>query len=179
MAEHNQPDMEGGTNPEAGKAPREAAAPAPHADEAHAGEAHAGEAHTDEAEAHAELMGVEPESVDVRPLLFAAIVMAVSVITIVLIVFQWSEIEFEHARINAIEMTGYPQERELDFQAREKLEQYGVVNRDSGVYRIPIDRAIELMVNRAVAPTMSTLPGQQPVSTPEQQPPADEPPTEQ
>ena len=136
MAEQDLPDLEGGAHPEARKAPentpKNAPAPPP-----------------PEPELPGDPFDVEPESVDVKPLILAAIVMAVAVITIVIVVFEWSEIEFEHARVNAVELTGYPQRREIELQATEKLDQYDVVNADSGIYRIPIDRAIELMVNRA------------------------------
>jgi hypothetical protein len=43
--------------------------------------------------------------------------------------------------------TTYPELREAMASAAGRLTQFGVVDQAQGVYRIPIDRAIDLMVN--------------------------------
>lgn len=61
----------------------------------------------------------------------------------------------------------YVELREAEAQADRLLEQYGVIDEAQGIYRIPIDRAMELMANeaytnranRAYSPELQLLPG--------------------
>lgn len=100
-------------------------------------------------EHHDEAFGVEPENVDASPVIMAAIIGTLVVITIVIMIFQWSKQEFAYARAEATEMTGYPELRENRLNAERQLSQYDVLDAEQGVYRIPIDRAIDLMAQQA------------------------------
>ena len=53
----------------------------------------------------------------------------------------------------AVEMTGYPPLRETNLSAQARLTQYAVVDLAAGRYRIPVDRAMDLMVSEAGAAT--------------------------
>ena len=98
-------------------------------------------------EAHDEVVGVEEEGIDVRPLMTAALILFLAVVTAILVLFQWSNLEFQTAAAAATEQSGYPLLRDTDAEGVRQLTQYGVVGTDA--YRIPIDRAIDLMVNEA------------------------------
>ena len=61
----------------------------------------------------------------------------------------------------------YVELREAEAEADRLLEQYSVLDEDEGIYRIPIDRAMELMANeayttastRTYSPELQLLPG--------------------
>ncbi|RMF59262.1 MAG: hypothetical protein D6746_08455 [Bacteroidetes bacterium] len=100
----------------------------------------------DPALAEALAMGVEPEGVDAGPLLKAMLVLALMVAAAVVIVFQWRKLVYQETMVEAIEASGYPALREYRAASAAKLSQYEVIDAGAGVYRIPIERAMEVVV---------------------------------
>ena len=60
----------------------------------------------------------------------------------------------------ASEMSQYPVLQETEAQAAQLLGQYGVVDADAGLYRIPIDQAIQLQLNQAAQAAPGTYSSQ-------------------
>lgn len=65
------------------------------------------------------------------------------------VVFVWTGQVTESVEGAAVEMEGNPDLRETQIQATQQLEQYGVVDEEQGIYRIPIDRAMDIIANEA------------------------------
>lgn len=75
----------------------------------------------------------------------AGVVLAIVLIVVTLI--QYTQITAQEVRYASVGMSGYPERREAEATASRLLGEYGVVDAAQGVYRIPIERAIELMAN--------------------------------
>jgi hypothetical protein len=96
---------------------------------------------------HDTSLSVEGEGIRLTPIfqMFGIIVVLLAVA--VSLVFNWAHLEFKETAQEAAAFTGYPLLRETRAAAQQQLTQYGTVN--PGVYRMPIDRAMDLMVNEA------------------------------
>ncbi len=93
------------------------------------------------------LVGVEKESVDIS-LLFGIIVgTVVIVVALIIIAFTITEVKSRQFESDNIEATDYPELREVRAAAASQLTQYDVVDAENNSFRIPIDRAIDLMAN--------------------------------
>jgi hypothetical protein len=66
---------------------------------------------------------------------------------LVLFGFTLTEVTSRDIRTRVLAETTYPELREARASAAGRLTQFGVVDQAQGVYRSPIDRAIDLMVN--------------------------------
>lgn len=102
--------------------------------------------------------GVEPEDVHVGPVLRVTFVTALFVLLLVFVGYEVGQHAFRAGVAEATAMTGYPALRSATEAGLAKLDQYGVVNADEDRYRIPIDRAIDLMVNEAAAADVAGSP---------------------
>lgn len=98
-----------------------------------------------------EAAGVEHEGVEAGQILGITLAIAAAIVMIVIVLFQWTRIVERETRAAAAGLSGYPELREARMQARQQLESYGVADPDAGLYRIPIDRAMELMAQEARA----------------------------
>jgi hypothetical protein len=67
------------------------------------------------------------------------------ILVAVAILFGWFEQVTQDTRAEAAEQQRYQQIRQAELEATQQLQQYGVVDEEEGVYRIPIDRAMDLM----------------------------------
>ncbi len=104
-------------------------------------------ASTEGHDVHHGLVGVEKESVDTS-LLFGIILGTVAiVITLVIIAFMITDVKSRQFVSENVSSTDYPELREVRAAAASQLTQYDVVNAESNSFRIPIDRAIDLMAN--------------------------------
>jgi hypothetical protein len=100
--------------------------------------------------------GVEPEDLHVGSIFGVLGVSAVLLVIIVVAGLQISKGAFREAQAEAATASGYPVLRETNVASMEKLNQYGVVDGAAARYRIPVDRAMDLMVNEAVASDSGT-----------------------
>lgn len=94
-------------------------------------------------------LGVEHDRVEAGQIVGIMVAVAVAIITAVIILFQWTSIRSEAARQVAVETVQYRELREVNAAATRKLTQYELIDPEAGVYRIPIERAMDLMVNEA------------------------------
>ena len=90
-------------------------------------------------------MGVEGEGVNAGLILGIATVTMVIVVAVVAIAFSLAVNKELELRDSAAAAAQYPERVELDAEALQQLSSYGAVG--DGTYRMPIDRAISLMVD--------------------------------
>jgi len=115
------------------------------------------------------MAGVEPESMDARGIFGVVLAVAVLVVVIVIAVFQIVNLEVQDVRRQAAAAsTGTGALTELSLEATRKLNRYEPIVGSEGRYRIPIDRAMELMAKESYArsdpdysPEVVLLPEQQ------------------
>lgn len=94
-------------------------------------------------------LGVEHEGIEAGQILGFALATAVAIGLAVFALFQYVHIVSNDVRYTAAGLSGYPELRQVELEATQRLSQYGPVEGEEGVYRIPIDRAIELMAQEA------------------------------
>jgi hypothetical protein len=95
-------------------------------------------------------LGVEHEGIEAGQILGLTLAIAVSLGLAVLTLFQYVDLTAQATRDAAAGMSGYPERREADLQATRQLTHYGVIDSNQGVYKIPIERAIDIMANEAM-----------------------------
>ena len=130
-----------------------------------AGAEAAAEATGDESLVEEEL-GVQPEGIGGAQILgFIFAILAVIAMAIVFVIIILSG-EVRDVQGEFAAGVDYPELREVEAQAARLLGQYEVIDADAGVYRIPIDEAIEQIANQTFAapggpysPELQLLPG--------------------
>lgn len=125
-----------------------------------------------------EEMGVAHEGIEAGQILGITVAIAAALVAAIVVVFQYAQITAQETRRQAVGLSGYPELREARAEATRLLSEYAVVDREEGVYRIPIDRAMDLIVREAreegspgQAPAEQTAPDE---PTAAEQAPADE-----
>lgn len=93
--------------------------------------------------------GVAYEGVPSGQILAIAVSILFAVGIIVVLLFQWTSITEAAIRNASVEQSQNTQLRETQLQADQKLTGYEVLDEEAGVYRIPIERAMELMATEA------------------------------
>ena len=96
-------------------------------------------------------MGVAHEGVEAGQIIAIAATVLIAVIIAIFVVFFWSGSVSEQTRQRVVGLSGYPELRRTDLNAQQLLEQYGVTDREQGLYRIPIERSMRLMIDEAQA----------------------------
>ncbi len=90
-------------------------------------------------------LGFNPEQFSAMPILRTLYIMFLTVAVVVVLTFWWIKVERQSA-IDELSLTSEPRElRQTEAEADRKLTQYGEIDEENGVYRVPIDRAMELM----------------------------------
>jgi hypothetical protein len=94
-------------------------------------------------------MGVAYEGIPVGQILAisGSILVVIAVISIFL--FYWTSIRGQAMRDASVNPSGYTELQETEIEAARELNQYDVIDEQDGVYRIPIDRAMDIMANEA------------------------------
>jgi hypothetical protein len=67
------------------------------------------------------------------------------ILVAVAVIFGWFGQVTQTATVEAADRQQYQQIRQTEMEMTQQLQQYGVVDEEEGVYRIPIDRAMDLM----------------------------------
>ena len=93
--------------------------------------------------------GVEDEDIDAGQLI--AIVGFVTFLIAVLVTAALSitMLRFDRAQYEATGQTGYPNLQETRMNGMAQLNRYEVVDREANIYRIPIERAMQLVVEES------------------------------
>lgn len=92
-------------------------------------------------------MGVAYEGIPSGQILAVAVSILFAVGIIVIILFQWTNITEAAVRQASVGQSPNADLRETQLQANQKLTGYEALDEEAGVYRIPIDRAMDLMIN--------------------------------
>ncbi|NND71818.1 MAG: hypothetical protein HKN43_09575 [Rhodothermales bacterium] len=114
--------------------------------------------HTDEYEEGADpsavAAGVEPEDIEIGPIIRVVGLVIVFLIFAIVALFNWVDIEEESARISAITVDTNPVVREAILEAQKNIQQYG--RNADGSFRIPVEQAMDVMANNAATSTGGT-----------------------
>jgi hypothetical protein len=94
-------------------------------------------------------VGVQYEGVGTGPILGFVFVAVLLIATVVWVGMNGAEGVAQQAREAAAVDLNYPELRQSQLRAAQRLNQYKVIDAGRGVYQIPIDRAIDLMVREA------------------------------
>ncbi len=110
--------------------------------------------------AEAELPAVQPDEANLQaPYLFRLVWGTVALVVIIVIMLvvaaRW---QMQKSAEAAAASLRYPLREETEAHARQLLEGYGVVDAEQGIYRIPIDRAMEEVVEAYGGDSVWTLP---------------------
>ena len=98
--------------------------------------------------AQEEELGVEHEAIGVSQILgFIGAIIAV-LILIIIFVFQIVNISELRTYESAVLESGYPELRQVRVEAAREMTQYEILNDAEGIYQIPVDRAMELLVDQ-------------------------------
>lgn len=108
-------------------------------------------------------LGVEHEGIEAGQILGFILAVAVALGLAIFTLFQYADLTAKAALAEATGRSGYPELRQHQLRALELLTQYDVVDPQLERYRIPIDRAMQLMANderegSAISPELQ-LPG--------------------
>ena len=93
--------------------------------------------------------GVESEGIDAGQLLNIVVISSIVIGILVTAAVFIVERRFETARVQATEQTGYPLLQETEMNGLAKLNRYEVVDAESKIYRIPIERAMQQVVEES------------------------------
>ncbi len=115
---------------------------------------------TEATPAEAELPAVQPDEANLQaPYLFRLVWGTVALVVIIVIMLvvaaRW---QMQKSAEAAAASLRYPLREETEAHARQLLEGYGVVDAERGIYRIPIDRAMEEVVKAYGGDSVWTLP---------------------
>lgn len=94
-------------------------------------------------------LGVQDEGINVAPILGVIGVIMAFVVVAVIAMFQITNLEHTKVELASASYSGHPELQQLRMDAAEALTQYAVVDEAAGVYRIPVDQAMQLMLNEA------------------------------
>lgn len=96
-------------------------------------------------------LAVQQEGLSTSAVFKTAGAIAGSLVVIVILLLQWVNLQFQEADAAAADVVAYPEIEDAELQASQLLTQYGVVDAEQGLYRIPIETAMQLMVDQAYA----------------------------
>lgn len=92
---------------------------------------------------------VEPEGLNGGTLGVIVVGGMILILSAMFVVVSITELVFHDALVESTGITGYPTLTESRENARKILSSYAPIDRDAGIYRIPIDRAMDLIVSEA------------------------------
>ncbi len=96
-----------------------------------------------------EELGVAHEGVEAKQIMGFVLAVIIALIVIVVVMITYASVVTQEARRSVGARTHYFQLEENERTANEQLTRYQVIDEEAGRYRIPIDRAMELVVQEA------------------------------
>lgn len=94
-------------------------------------------------------VGVQYEGIGAGPVFAFIFVSLLFIAVLVWASIGWFKAEAQQAQAAAAANLSYPDLRQAELEATALLNQYQVVNAAQGTYRIPLDRAIDLVVDES------------------------------
>lgn len=99
-------------------------------------------------------IAVEPEGLAVGALVYHAVTkVIVPIVIAVLFIFPIVNINVEQISAEATKQGGTPVKSNATAEAEMKLNNYRVIDRAAGIYQIPVERAMEIIVSKEQAGT--------------------------
>ncbi len=98
-------------------------------------------------ESHHSFVGVEKESINVGVVFGIVLGTVVIVIALIAVGFTATEVATTNRVASIAAEADYPEIREIQAAAAARLDQYDVVDAEAATFQIPIDQAINLIVN--------------------------------
>lgn len=112
-------------------------------------------------------MGVAHEGIAAGQIIGLSMAILLAIALAIVTLFQLTQLTEQEVRYSVVGASNYPVRTQMEEEQRQILGSYGVVDEESGTYRIPIDRAIELMIQEAggsqaqgLTPETQALPAQ-------------------
>jgi hypothetical protein len=93
--------------------------------------------------------GIETEGLNAGAVGIVVVGGIVFIIAAMVVVSQFTDVLFQNAILESTTFTGYPLLEETIQDGEQLLSEYAPVEGEPGVYRIPIDRAMDLVVEEA------------------------------
>ena len=106
-------------------------------------------AHPDNEHEPAAAETVEAEGLNANAVGIIVVGGLIFIIAAMFVAVQITGIVFQDALDESTTVTGYPLLEETNAHAEEILSTYAPIDRNAGIYRIPIDRAMDLIVEEA------------------------------
>ncbi len=95
--------------------------------------------------------GVEPDRLDMGLLAKTVGLTSAALIVVAVVLTFWFRVWVDAEREVKAASAIYPEMIENRLEAQRLLESYGVVDAESDTYRIPVDRAVQLMLEETVS----------------------------
>ena len=95
------------------------------------------------------LVGVQHEGIEARSIIAFVFFLIIAIGVVVWGAMGWFESVADKAHQDAAANLENPERRQLELSAAELLNTYEVINAEQGVYRIPLNRAIDLVVEES------------------------------
>ena len=96
-----------------------------------------------------ERLGVEHEGIEAGQIMGIAGGVLLAIILMIITLLMVVDLEAAEQQETVMDGSSYPTLQETEAQARERLNQYGIVEGEEEAYRIPIDRAMQIIANEA------------------------------
>lgn len=89
--------------------------------------------------------GAAYEGIAANQIMGIAAAILVVIMVAVVVLFGWYDQVVQQTRAEATSPQNYERLQQAEMEATQRLSQYGVVDEEEGIYRIPIDRAMDLV----------------------------------
>lgn len=96
-----------------------------------------------------DIHGVEPEGMNAGAIAGTVAVSIVLVVVLIIAGFSMAMNRFKQADLDATQISGYPLNVETRLAGQAQLTGYERLPNESNIYRIPIERAMELVVDES------------------------------
>ena len=93
-------------------------------------------------------MGFEPEAINALVILGVVFATSIVVVGLIFIGFTITEVYAENTVKELVAQTEYPEIRDIQAAATAAMNESGVVDADAGIYRVPVERAMEVMAEQ-------------------------------
>ena len=95
-------------------------------------------------------VAVQREGLEAGRIAAFILVLFVAIAVVVWASTGWFAAEADAVRASVAAEAEYPDRRLMDLEAERVLSRYEVLDRDQGIYRIPIERAMEVVARQAM-----------------------------
>lgn len=98
-------------------------------------------------------VGVAPEGIEAKQIMGFVLAVLVAVAVLVIIIFTYATMVAQEVRVGAEASGRYFDLQEVQERGRAQIDRYEIIDQEAGRVRIPIERAMELMIEEDAART--------------------------